>query len=348
MTTYISRLTIIALLCLQAWAAQAHGGDGHRSEIRRASHDELFTLGGQGTGGQRGDDLFRLDGGRTKQNDPFRLGGQRSEDRRDGRRHDGPKDDGRRDGKHFRTDDRPGGGSDFMRVDTQGGYDRPDARKRVRDQDRDGDRRRDHRYRDDGRRHVSPSYIRQSPRGDFRRPGNDDGPRHDSGRYARHEVRHIVHYLPPRHAVILHGRDRYHYHGGRFYRPWNAGFILVRPPLGLIVLSLPLGSHTIISAGITYHVFGDVYYRRVPAGYEVVEPIRAPGRKWPARVAVVTDTLNLRYGPEESEEIIAQAGRYTILNVIGSAPGWLYVEIDGEDVRGWVMERYVTTDLARG
>jgi hypothetical protein len=65
-------------------------------------------------------------------------------------------------------------------------------------------------------------------------------------------------------------------------------------------------------------------------------------------VAVVTDILNLRYGPDESEEVIAQAGRYTILNVIGSAPGWLYVEIDGEDVRGWVMERYVSTDLGRG
>ena len=239
-----------------------------------------------------------------------------------------------------------------MRVDTRGGYDRPDARNHVRDHDRDGDRRRDDRYRDerrsDDRRHGSPTYIRHSPRGDYRRPGHYDGPRHDSGRYVRHEVRHVVHHIPPRHAVILHGRDRYHYHGGRFYRPWNAGFILVRPPLGLIVLSLPLGSHTVISAGITYHVFGDVYYRRVPAGYEVVEPIRAPGREWPAQVAVVTDILNLRYGPDESEEIIAQAGRYTVLNVLGSAPGWLYVEIDGEDMRGWVMERYVSTDLGNG
>jgi hypothetical protein len=157
-----------------------------------------------------------------------------------------------------------------------------------------------------------------------------------------------VHHLPSRHAVILHGRDRYHYHGGRFYRPWDAGFVLVRPPLGLIVLSLPLGSRTVISAGFTYHVFGDVYYRRVPAGYEVVEPFRSPGRQWPARVSVVTDLLNLRYGPDEREEVIAQAGRYTVLNVIGSAPGWLYVEIEGEDMRGWVMERYVTADLGRG
>jgi hypothetical protein len=141
---------------------------------------------------------------------------------------------------------------------------------------------------------------------------------------------------------------RHHYHGGRYYRPWNAGFILVRPPLGLIVLSLPLGSRTVISAGFTYHVFGDVYYRRVPAGYEVVEPVRSTSRAWPARVSVATDLLNLRYGPDEREEVIAQAGRHTVLNVIGSAPGWLYVEIDGEDMRGWVMERYVTANLGRG
>ena len=124
--------------------------------------------------------------------------------------------------------------------------------------------------------------------------------------------------------------------------------MLVRPPIGLVVLNIPLGSRIIFSAGITYHVFGDVYYRRVPAGYQVVEPIRSYAPSRSDRVEVAIDLLNLRYGPEASEAVIAQVDRYTTLRVLGSAPGWLYVEVEGENLRGWVIERYVSVNMARG
>lgn len=172
--------------------------------------------------------------------------------------------------------------------------------------------------------------------------------RHERNTQARHVVRRVEHRLPSRHAVIVHGKDRYHYYGGRFYRSWNSGYILVRPPLGLVVLNIPLGTRTVISAGFTYYVFGDVYYRLVPGGYQVVEPLRAPARNWPARVTVVADLLNVRYGPGSGDDIIAQVDRYSVLHVLGSAPGWLYVEIEGSDVQGWVMERYVSADIGRG
>ena len=68
----------------------------------------------------------------------------------------------------------------------------------------------------------------------------------------------------------------------------------------------------------------------------------------PIAAKAVIDRLNVRYGPEAGEEVIAQVDRYTTLRVLGSAPGWLYVEVEGEDVRGWVMERYVTTGSALG
>jgi len=172
-------------------------------------------------------------------------------------------------------------------------------------------------------------------------------------RQVRHDrrpvvVKHVIHKIPERHTVVVHGKDRYHYHLGRFYRPWNNGFILARPPLGLIVLNIPLGSRMFLSAGITYHVFGDIYYRRVPAGYQVVEPIHRPAPGWPDRVEVIIDLLNIRYGPENGEEVIAQVERHSTLRVLGSAPGWLYVEVEGEDLRGWVMERYVASGNALG
>jgi len=207
----------------------------------------------------------------------------------------------------------------------------------AHDADRRTDRRDPGRVRDNSRQDYRPAsdYRKHSPQ-----------VRHD--RKHRPVVKHVVHTIPSRHAVILHGRDRYHYYSGRFYRPWNSGFILVRPPIGLVVLNIPLGSRIVISTGITYHVFGDVYYRRVPAGYQVVEPIRSYAPVWPNRVEVVIDLLNLRYGPETSEAVIAQVDRYTTLRVLGSAPGWLYVEVEGEDLRGWVMERYVAVNMARG
>jgi hypothetical protein len=347
MKTSISRLAIIALLCLQAWATQAHGGDRrHGDPAVGESREDLFRLGGRGEAERRRDDLFRLDGGRRDGSNPFSLDGGRRDDRRDGRRDGGPRriedgyrhDDGRartdgHRGDGYRRDGRHDGRTDGGHYRDGLGRGETGGLQRVRDDDRDA------------RRHDG---FRDGRFGDDHRRRDHDYRRNRSGPHVRHEVRHIVHHLPPRHAVILHGRDRYHYHGGRYYRPWNAGFILVRPPLGLIVLSLPLGSRTVISAGFTYHVFGDVYYRRVPAGYEVVEPVRSTSRAWPARVSVAPDLLNLRYGPDAREEVIAPAGRHTVLNVIGSAPGWLYVEIDGEDMRGWVMERYVTANLGRG
>lgn len=236
----------------------------------------------------------------------------------------------------------------LLRLDTT-----TEPRKRepsVRHKDRE--RRDSHAARNDGSlkdrrnqdRMRDNSYRDYRPAGDHRKPTSQF--RHD--RNHRPVVKHVVHTIPTRHAVILHGRDRYHYYSGRFYRPWNSGFVLVRPPIGLVVLNIPLGSRIFISAGITYHVFGDVYYRQVPAGYQVVEPIRGYASYRADRVEVVIDLLNLRYGPETGEAVIAQVDRYTTLRVLGSAPGWLYVEVEGEDLRGWVMERSVSSTASRG
>lgn len=164
----------------------------------------------------------------------------------------------------------------------------------------------------------------------------------------KHVVKHVVHHLPPKHTVIRHGRDSYHYYCGRYYRPHTSGYILIRPPLGLVVFSLPIGSRTVITAGVTYHVFGDVYYQRVSSGYQVVEPVRVISPRYPSSVTVVTDLLNVRYAPDSDEQIIAQVERYSVLEVIGNAPGWLYVDIPGEDIRGWIREEYVAVNVARG
>ena len=274
---------------------------------------------------QRGtSNLFRLDDDRKGRDD-------------DSRRKSGS--DYRHDKSRSFDDQRKASRSDDHR-DKSRSYD--DFRKSSRSDDhRDKSRS----YDDHRREHRSDDY-----RGGYRYPDSYHRPQPDYRHYDREHyrprpVKHVVHYIPPRHAVILHGHERYHYYSGRYYRPWNSGFILVRPPLGLIVMSLPIGHRVFISAGIPYFVFGDVYYRQVPMGYQVVEPIRDPAVNLPETVSVNIDLLNVRYGPDKTEEVIAQIERYTRLRVIGSAPGWLYVEIEGqEDLRGWVMEEYVSAE----
>lgn len=162
-------------------------------------------------------------------------------------------------------------------------------------------------------------------------------------------VKHVVHHLPARHSVILHGGHKYHYHSGRYYRPYGAGFILVRPPVGLFMLHLPIGSRTVISAGLSYHVFGDVYYQAVSGGYRVVAPVREEvNSAWPNQVMVNVELLNVRYAPSDEEEIIAQVDGYTMLDVLGNIPGWLYIEIPGANIQGWVQEEFISTSIGMG
>lgn len=263
---------------------------------------------------------------------PFRLGdGKNSRDDHSRRKSDS---DYRRDKSRSYDDHRKDSRSDDHRYKNRSYDDHRDKRRAYDDHRRE--------YRSDDYRggyRYPDSYHRPQP--DYRH--------YDRDHYRPRPVKHVVHYIPSRHAVILHGHERYHYYSGRYYRPWNSGFILVRPPLGLIVMSLPIGHRVFISAGIPYFVFGDVYYRQVPTGYQVVEPIRDPVVNLPERVSVNIDLLNVRYGPDKTEEVIAQVERYTRLRVIGSAPGWLYVEIEGqEDLRGWVMEEYVSAEPYAG
>ncbi len=318
--------------------------DRSRTETNGSKRDPSGTnRDGVRFGTSGGDDSKRGD---RRDGDNFRFGTSGSDDSKRGEHRPGD-GKGRHDGDGIRFG--TSGGDDSKRGEhrSDGGRDRRDGDGiRFGTSAGDDSKRGEHRS-DGGRdRRDGDNFRFGTSRGDDDR--RHDVRRHNGDHNRRHVVKHVIHHIPSRHAVVLHGRDRYHYHSGRFYRPWEGGFILVRPPLGLIVLSIPLGSRMIFSAGIPYHVFGDVYYRRVPTGYEVVEPIRDRASNWPDQVTVVTDLLNVRYGPDESEEVIAQVERYAVLNVLGSAPGWLYVEIEDEDVRGWVMERYVVAGAGRG
>jgi hypothetical protein len=57
-----------------------------------------------------------------------------------------------------------------------------------------------------------------------------------------------------------------------WYRRSGPGFVVVRPPIGIVVPILPPGYSTVVAAGVPYYYADDVYYEQAPGGYAVVTP----------------------------------------------------------------------------
>jgi hypothetical protein len=70
------------------------------------------------------------------------------------------------------------------------------------------------------------------------------------------------------------GRDRFYFSGGIWYAPSGPGFVVVRPPAGLVISVLPPYYSTVWFAGVPYYYADNVYYNWQPDqnGYAVVDP----------------------------------------------------------------------------
>jgi hypothetical protein len=86
-----------------------------------------------------------------------------------------------------------------------------------------------------------------------------------------------VNVLPPRSRVVFWGGVRYGYWDGVWYSPGPAGYVVVRPPFGVVVGDLPAFATVLTIGAIGYWYANGVYYRRVVDGYEVVPPPVASG-----------------------------------------------------------------------
>jgi hypothetical protein len=82
-----------------------------------------------------------------------------------------------------------------------------------------------------------------------------DAPRDD---YPWHG--YVVERLPPRPRVAHYHGDRYYYSRGHWYRPFGPGFVVVRPPAGLVVSFLPDFHTTLYFGGVPYYQAGPVFY----------------------------------------------------------------------------------------
>jgi hypothetical protein len=78
--------------------------------------------------------------------------------------------------------------------------------------------------------------------------------------------------LPQGHRAVFWGKERYHFFNGVWYRPVGRQFLVVTPPIGLIVPFLPPFHTTLWVNGLPYYYANEVYYAQSPVGYTIVNP----------------------------------------------------------------------------
>jgi uncharacterized protein DUF6515 len=77
--------------------------------------------------------------------------------------------------------------------------------------------------------------------------------------------------LPPARVEIRFRGEPFFFHSGVWYRPVGPSFVVVRPPVGIVVAALPVGYSTVVVGGAPYYYANDAYYVQRPDGYAVVD-----------------------------------------------------------------------------
>ena len=83
-----------------------------------------------------------------------------------------------------------------------------------------------------------------------------------------------VHVLPDGYRPYFWGGRYFYFAGGVWYAPGGPGFVVVRPPSGLVVSVLPPDYSTVWIGGLPYYYANEVYYtwNATQNGYVVVDP----------------------------------------------------------------------------
>jgi hypothetical protein len=80
--------------------------------------------------------------------------------------------------------------------------------------------------------------------------------------------------MPQHSRVVFYGGVRYGFNDGVWYSPGPSGYLVVRPPYGVVVTDLPTFATVLTIGAASYWYANGIYYRGVPSGdgYEVVAP----------------------------------------------------------------------------
>jgi len=112
----------------------------------------------------------------------------------------------------------------------------------------------------------------------------DDRYRHDHY-YPRRG--YVVHDLPPPYHRVHYRDQDFFFYGGVWYRPYGRRYVVVAPPVGVVIPTLPAFYTTLWIGGIPYYYANDTYYVWRPdrEGYLVTEPPAGVTEHEPAPVS---------------------------------------------------------------
>jgi len=105
--------------------------------------------------------------------------------------------------------------------------------------------------------------------------------------------------LPAGNVAINFRGGRFWFHSGVWFQQAGPGFVVVRPPAGIIVPVLPSAYTTVYVAGAPYYYANDAYYVAQPGGYAVAEPPMVASQN-PPPPAPAPQPGNTGAAPQES------------------------------------------------
>jgi hypothetical protein len=115
-----------------------------------------------------------------------------------------------------------------------------------------------------------------------------DNNRYDNNRYDNRRYNNRYNYptrtsvsifasLPFGTVSVSYGDRYYHYYDGRYYRPYDRGYVMVDPPIGILVPALPAGSVAVMIGTRPYYRFGSVFY--LPLSNHQYQVVQRPDEK---------------------------------------------------------------------
>jgi hypothetical protein len=95
-------------------------------------------------------------------------------------------------------------------------------------------------------------------------------------------VGYAVDVLPTGNVVVNFRSGRFWFHSGVWFQQAGPRYVVVKPPVGVLVPVLPPAYSTVYIAGVPYYYANDVYYIQQPGGYAVAEPPMMAGANPPS------------------------------------------------------------------
>jgi hypothetical protein len=89
-----------------------------------------------------------------------------------------------------------------------------------------------------------------------------------------HVLSQPIDILPHGFITINVGYETYYYCNGIFYQKImrDQKYVIVPPPIGAVVFTIPQGYQLMLIDGISYYEYQEVYYKRVLEGFKVISP----------------------------------------------------------------------------